>query len=173
MSLVVLLGFLGLATDVGYLRYMKRRLQAAADAGAIAGASEKKNGGNYLTAAQNDASLNRFTDGTNGVTERNSRSELCPGYCAAGNQRERDHSDHDVDAQQPCGKRSQCNRPIQLPVSASVCPIQHGGHDQQLADGDFAMKCAVLPANLDLPLANLSPGLQYFSTGFAHLDDSI
>jgi Flp pilus assembly protein TadG len=68
LSLVVLLGFLGLATDVGYLRYMKRRLQAAADAGAIAGASEKKNGGNYLTAARNDASLNRFTNGTNGVT---------------------------------------------------------------------------------------------------------
>ena len=39
-SLVVLAAVVGLAIDMGYLRYTKRRLQTAADSAAIAGASE-------------------------------------------------------------------------------------------------------------------------------------
>ena len=39
-GLVVILGFLGLALDVGYLRVMKRHVQRAADAAALAGAAE-------------------------------------------------------------------------------------------------------------------------------------
>jgi hypothetical protein len=38
VSLTVLLGFLGLAVDVGYLQFQKRRIQSAADA-AAAGAA--------------------------------------------------------------------------------------------------------------------------------------
>ena len=37
LGLVVLLGMLGLGIDFGYLRYMKRQMQTAADAAAIAG----------------------------------------------------------------------------------------------------------------------------------------
>jgi hypothetical protein len=40
LCMVVLIGFVGLAVDVGYLRYEKRRLQVAADAAALAGALE-------------------------------------------------------------------------------------------------------------------------------------
>jgi len=40
LALVVLVGFLGLGVDFGYLRYMKRNMQNAADAAAIAGAIE-------------------------------------------------------------------------------------------------------------------------------------
>jgi Flp pilus assembly protein TadG len=40
LCMIVLLGFMGLGIDMGYLRYMKRQLQKAADAAAIAGAQE-------------------------------------------------------------------------------------------------------------------------------------
>jgi Flp pilus assembly protein TadG len=40
LGLVVLLGFLGLGIDMGYMRYMKRQAQMAADAAAVAGAAE-------------------------------------------------------------------------------------------------------------------------------------
>ena len=40
LSLVVLLAFLGFGIDFGYYRFMRRQLQSAADAGAVAGALE-------------------------------------------------------------------------------------------------------------------------------------
>jgi len=40
LAIPVLLGFLGLAIDMGYLRYVKRQVQMAADAAAIAAANE-------------------------------------------------------------------------------------------------------------------------------------
>jgi len=67
LSLVVLTAVVGLAIDMGYLRYTKRRLQTAADSAAIAGASELNNG-NYRTAALNDSKSNGFQNGVNGVT---------------------------------------------------------------------------------------------------------
>jgi Flp pilus assembly protein TadG len=67
ISLLVLTGVVGLAIDVGYMRYTKRRLQTAADSAAVAGASELKVG-NYKTAAYNDSKSNGFENGVNGVT---------------------------------------------------------------------------------------------------------
>ena len=67
LCLVVLLAFLGLATDVGYLRFMKQESQKAADAAAMAGALEKISGGDPTAAARYDASSNGFTHGTNAV----------------------------------------------------------------------------------------------------------
>jgi hypothetical protein len=67
LSLVVLVAVVGLAIDMGYLRYTKRRLQTAADSAAIAGASELANG-NFQTAALNDSKSNGFENGVNGVT---------------------------------------------------------------------------------------------------------
>jgi uncharacterized membrane protein len=67
LSLVVLTAVVGLAIDLGYLRYTKRRLQTAADSAAIAGASELNNG-NFVTAALNDSKSNGFENGVNGVT---------------------------------------------------------------------------------------------------------
>jgi len=70
VGLVALLAATGLAIDVGYLRYQKRLQQSAADSAALAGAAELKFGGSggYKTAAQQDSSLNGFTDGVNNVT---------------------------------------------------------------------------------------------------------
>lgn len=65
-GLLVLTGVVGLAIDVGYMRYTKRRLQTAADSAAIAAASEL-NGGDIKAAAQNDSQSNGFQDGVNGV----------------------------------------------------------------------------------------------------------
>lgn len=53
----------GLAIDMGYLRYQKRRMQSAADSAAIAGAAEL-NYGDVTCAANVDSSDNGFTDST-------------------------------------------------------------------------------------------------------------
>jgi len=45
LALVALMGFAGLAIDVGVMRHEKRLEQTAADAGAIAGASNLAFGG--------------------------------------------------------------------------------------------------------------------------------
>jgi Flp pilus assembly protein TadG len=67
LALVAILGILGLATDIGYLRYTKRQLQTAADAAAMAGAAELAYG-DVTSAAQADSAANGFTNGTNGAT---------------------------------------------------------------------------------------------------------
>jgi len=66
-AMVSLMGFLGLATDVGLLFRDKVNLQKVADAAAIAGAAESLNGGNYTAAAQDSASQNGVINGTNGT----------------------------------------------------------------------------------------------------------
>src|SRR5579871_152962 len=69
LMLVVMLGFTGLAVDVGYLELQKREIQTAADAAAMGALREMEKGNTDLTAAgQNDASLNGFTNGTNNTT---------------------------------------------------------------------------------------------------------
>lgn len=60
-SLVVLMGFLGLGIDMGMLRYEKRLEQTAADAAAIAGASNLTYG-TYQTSALDAARSNGFGD---------------------------------------------------------------------------------------------------------------
>lgn len=70
LSIVVLLGFAGLATDVGYLEFVKRGMQTAADSAAIAGAQEilRAQTAQITPAALHDASKNGFTDSTNNVS---------------------------------------------------------------------------------------------------------
>lgn len=70
ISLTALLGFAALGTDVGVHLRDKRMAQTAADAAAIAAASALDAGGNEAAATaagQRDASLNGFTDGSNGT----------------------------------------------------------------------------------------------------------
>jgi len=69
MSMVVLLGFMGLAFDCSYFYLVKRRMQTAADAGASAGAQEllRANSAAVTTAARNDTALNHFSNGVNGI----------------------------------------------------------------------------------------------------------
>ncbi|MBV9746983.1 MAG: hypothetical protein JO099_24745 [Acidobacteriia bacterium] len=64
--LTVLMAFLGLATDVGYLQWQKIHAQIAADAAAQGAGLELLDGlsSSYIVAeGQNDASLNGFTQG--------------------------------------------------------------------------------------------------------------
>lgn len=65
LALTVLLGFTGLAVDMGVLRYEKRLQQTAADAAAIAGASNLPFGG-VASGAQNASASNGFTDNGGG-----------------------------------------------------------------------------------------------------------
>jgi hypothetical protein len=66
---IMLMGFAGLGIDVGVMRYDKRLQQTAADAAAIAGASNLGPPVSGVTAgAQAASSTNGFTDGTNNVT---------------------------------------------------------------------------------------------------------
>jgi len=69
LSMTCILGFAGLATDVGTMFHAKRNEQIAADAAAIAGAAELPYGTtNMTTAAQGASAQNGFTNGTNSVT---------------------------------------------------------------------------------------------------------
>ncbi len=67
LALVVLLGFCGLAVDVGTLQLKQLRMQNAADAAALA-AMLGAVPGPQQDAGRADASLNGFTDGANGTT---------------------------------------------------------------------------------------------------------
>jgi hypothetical protein len=65
----VLLGFMGLVADVGWLQIGIVRAQRAADAAALAGAPYLPgNVPGAITAARAEATANGFTDGTNGAT---------------------------------------------------------------------------------------------------------
>jgi hypothetical protein len=66
----VLLGFMGLALDVGFMYHVKRRMQTAADAGAIGGAQEiwRANTTLVTSAAANDVALNGYNDKNATVT---------------------------------------------------------------------------------------------------------
>lgn len=68
MAVVVLIGFAGLAVDVGLLWSIKRRMHTATDAAAIASAMALRNGQDYRGAATDLASFNGFTDNQAGVT---------------------------------------------------------------------------------------------------------
>jgi Flp pilus assembly protein TadG len=68
LSLPLLLGFIGIATDVGALFKDKRTMQTAADAGAIAGALNLNYGNTVAYAAARAATAtNGYTDGSNGA----------------------------------------------------------------------------------------------------------
>ncbi len=66
----LLIAFAGLATDVGYLEFVKRGMQTAADGGAIAGAQEilRNQTAQIQPAALHDTSKNGYTDGVNNVS---------------------------------------------------------------------------------------------------------
>jgi hypothetical protein len=74
LTLAVLMGFGGLAVDVGYWEYTQRQQQNATDAGAIGGAEALLQSGSCpngstvaVTAGRADASSNGFTDGSSNV----------------------------------------------------------------------------------------------------------
>src|SRR5580704_10943740 len=62
IGLVALLGFVGLGIDMGTLRYQKRLQQTAADAAALAGATNLPPYSGIQAGAQNAASGNGFAD---------------------------------------------------------------------------------------------------------------
>jgi len=66
-TMIVLMGFAGMGIDMGYLRYMRRTMQAATDSAALAGTAELGYG-DVTAAAQADASTNGFTNGSKGTS---------------------------------------------------------------------------------------------------------
>jgi Flp pilus assembly protein TadG len=70
LCMTCLLGFVAFAVDVGTLTHVKREMQTAADAGAVAGAAEFAYGGKTAatTAADAATALNGFTNGSNGIS---------------------------------------------------------------------------------------------------------
>jgi hypothetical protein len=70
LFVLTLVAFMGLAFDASYLYYEKRRVQTAADAGAMGGAQEIFRGNTtaVTSAARHDSALNRYTHGVDGVT---------------------------------------------------------------------------------------------------------
>src|SRR2546427_11994561 len=81
--LTVLVGFMGLAVDVGYMVDYRRRMTAAADAAAVAGAWElKRNGGTsrFEAIARKAAADNGFTDSTGGISVKVNRPPTSGDY---------------------------------------------------------------------------------------------
>ncbi|MGI9101634.1 MAG: pilus assembly protein TadG-related protein [Terriglobales bacterium] len=70
VSIAVLIAFAGLATDVGYLEFVKRQMQTAADSGAIAGAQEilRNQPSQIQPAALHDTDKNGYPNGTNNIS---------------------------------------------------------------------------------------------------------
>lgn len=72
LCLAVLMGFAGMAVDVGYLEYQQRQQQNATDAAAVGGAQQFEYSGcgtsAAYTAAQTDAANNGYTNGSGNVT---------------------------------------------------------------------------------------------------------
>ena len=68
--LPILAGAVAIGIETGQVYRLKRQMQGAADAAALAGTLEKMAGrtGSVTTAAQTEAGRNGFTDGTGGVT---------------------------------------------------------------------------------------------------------
>lgn len=75
ISVVAMLGFLGLVLDGGRIYFEKRRLQTAADAGAFAAAQELRRGiydSDYLRASTvNDTDLNGYNDDNSTIVMNN------------------------------------------------------------------------------------------------------
>lgn len=68
LCMTCLLGFAALAADVGIMTREKRMAQTAADAAAVAGASELAYPGQVVSVAKAASALNGYSDGVNGVT---------------------------------------------------------------------------------------------------------
>lgn len=86
LCLTVMMGFMGLAVDLGMVRYEKRLQQTAADAAAIAGANDLayQGSGSVTTSATNAATENGFTGSgsgscvsTGGVTSGAASGTVC------------------------------------------------------------------------------------------------
>jgi uncharacterized membrane protein len=83
--LIVIMGFTGMAVDVGYLQWQKRMAQAAADSAVMGALREIELGNTDLVAAgRNDAGLNGFVHGQNGVTVTINNTNALWFYCAQG-----------------------------------------------------------------------------------------
>src|SRR6266850_2580227 len=79
LMVTVLLGFMGLVADVGWLQIGIVRAQRAADAAALAGAPYLPgNVGGATTAARNEATKNGFTHNVNGATVLVAQDPLNP-----------------------------------------------------------------------------------------------
>ncbi len=82
LCMACLLGFVAFAVDVGTLTHVKREMQTAADAGAMAGAAELNYGG-ATTGARAATALNGFTNGSNGITVTVNTPPLYGAYAGA------------------------------------------------------------------------------------------
>jgi hypothetical protein len=85
VSITMLLGLVGLSTDVGMLWMIRREAQTAADAAAVAGSRALGQGLSVSTAATQMTSVNGFTDGANGATVAVNNPPLSGAYSGNSN----------------------------------------------------------------------------------------
>jgi len=67
VSLVAMMGMIGVVTDFAFMQHQKNMMQTAADSAAMAG-SEELSYGDQVTAGKADAAANGYTDGASSVT---------------------------------------------------------------------------------------------------------
>ena len=67
VSIVALMGMIGVVADFSFMQHQRNMMQTAADSAAMAG-SEELSYGDEVTAGKADAASNGYTDGTGSVT---------------------------------------------------------------------------------------------------------
>ena len=67
ISLVAMMGMIGVVTDFSFMQHQKNMMQTAADSAAMAG-SEELAYGDQVAAGKADAAINGYTDGANSVS---------------------------------------------------------------------------------------------------------
>src|SRR5580700_7850065 len=67
VSLIAIMGMIGVVTDFSFMQHQKNMMQTAADSAAMAGA-EELNYGDQVAAGKADAASNGYTDGAGSVT---------------------------------------------------------------------------------------------------------
>jgi len=67
VSLVAIMGMIGVVTDFSFMQHQKNMMQTAADSAAMAG-SEELSYGDMVAAGKADAAVNGYTDGASSVT---------------------------------------------------------------------------------------------------------
>jgi Putative Flp pilus-assembly TadE/G-like len=67
VSLIAMMGMIGVVTDFSFMQHQKNMMQTAADSAALAGAEELRYG-DMVAAGKQDAATNGYTDGASSVT---------------------------------------------------------------------------------------------------------
>lgn len=164
--LLTLVAFMGLAFDIGYLFFQKRKMQAATDAAVVGALQELLHGASTVSAqlaAKRDAGLNGFVDGVDSVVTTLNNPPLSGPHTGDAN-----YVEAVVSQPQPTFFMRVLNFssvPITTraqgrmgPGSDCVFLIDPAAQDQLLVDGTFTSSCGVMASSTSYNALHVNSG---------------